>query len=531
MSIKEPGIMFDATNSWNGYNHQGKIALWYAIGEIHKLIDPSLSPMLNRQKLEKYFLEIEYMEDFSIGEKDQGTLQYHSVHQVKDREETSIDAYESALLGLAKHLIDDPKISAAYLHLTKNPDLKGHTLITHLESMIGKPKHLIAIETDINTNRQNPEFRNQFLCKKRGRPTKLKTELLHALSEVQPKERTLTEHNLDNAFDQLLLEIDQRKQMLRTITPAQLSHIGVCKYSIDNTVQNYCSKDQAELLLKQQIKDFYDTFDPNSYKTGPAFIDVSYLFLLGKLDQHIVDRSLNYDAYKKGQLDRQIPLSTIFDWLISDDIDKRDDNFYLYHIKEQIFRVANRYCKACRKKTSEQCLDCQVPICKDKLGALKFKQLKAFLHITNPHISGALNMETFGEYSSSSGINNPFLCGLRDIPQAFSQDQDRIAITYQDIEHLQYALTAIAPWDTDDDNAIICSEIIKNRNVYSLLMDYDCLISKDIAVDSIQDEEITQSHRHDANMSDHIVHCKDVRIVPLTTFTKNLLTEKEAISE
>ena len=55
MSIKEPGIMFDATNSWNGYNHQGKIALWYAIGEIQKLIDPTLSPMLNRQKLEKYF--------------------------------------------------------------------------------------------------------------------------------------------------------------------------------------------------------------------------------------------------------------------------------------------------------------------------------------------------------------------------------------------------------------------------------------------------------------------------------------------
>lgn len=71
MSIKEPGIIFDATNSWNGYNHQGKIALWYAIRKIHKLIVPSISPLINRKKLEKYFLEIEYMEDFSIGEKNQ----------------------------------------------------------------------------------------------------------------------------------------------------------------------------------------------------------------------------------------------------------------------------------------------------------------------------------------------------------------------------------------------------------------------------------------------------------------------------
>ena len=118
MSIKEPGIMFDATNSWNGYNHQGKIALWYAIGEIIKLIDPSISATLNRQVLLDYFLEIEYMEDFSVGRKVSGSFQYSSVHQVKDREDTTVHSYESALLGLVKHLVDDPAITGAYLHLT-----------------------------------------------------------------------------------------------------------------------------------------------------------------------------------------------------------------------------------------------------------------------------------------------------------------------------------------------------------------------------------------------------------------------------
>lgn len=397
--------------------------------------------------------------------------------------------------------------------------------------MIKNPKHLIAIETDINTKRQSLEYRNRFLCKKRGRPPKLKTELLHALSKVQPTERILTEHNLDTAFDQLLLEIGQRKQMLQTVTPTKLSQVSIFEYNLDNTAQNYCGKDQAESLLKQQIKNFYNVLYPNSYKTSTVFVNASYLFLLGKLDQHIVDRSLNYDAYKKGQLERQILLSTIFDWLISDDINKQDDNFYLYHIKERFFSIADCYCKVCKKRRSGHCLECQVPIYKDKLGALTFKQIKAFLHITNPHISGALTIETFGKYSSSLGINNPFLSGLRDIPQAFLQEHDRIAVTYQDMKHFQYALTTIAPQDTDDDNAIICSEIVKNRNVYSLLMDYDCLISKDIAVDSIQDEEITQSHRYDSKMSEHIAHCKDVRIVPLTTFTKNLLTEEETILE
>lgn len=532
MSIKEPGIMFDATNSWNGYNHQGKIALWYAIREIHKLIDPSKPLMTNRQELEKHFLEIEYMEDFSIGEKGQEGLRYHSVHQVKDREDSSIDAYESALLGLVNHVIDDPNISAAYLHLTKDPDLKGSPLCSHLKSMSKNPKYLIAIENEINANRQNSEYRGQFLRKKRGRPSYLKTQLLYALSQVHPTESTLTENNLDDAFNQLLYTIDQKKQKFKTITSTnKLNLINVFEYSINNNVQNYCGKDQAEVLLKQQIKDFFNKIDPNSYKTGSAFVDASYLFLLGKLDQHIVERSLNYNAYKIGQLERQILLSTIFDWLTSDDIYKQDDKFYLYHIKEQIFKSADRYCKACRKRTSEECFNCQIPVFKDNLGALKFKQLQSFLHITNPHIPGDLSMDTFGQYSSSSGITNPFLAGLRDIPQVFSQDQDKMAVTYQDTGHLQYALTAIAPWDTDDDNAIICSEIIRNRNVYSLLMDYDCLISKGIAVNSIQDEEITQSHRYDSNMSEHIAHCKNVKIVPLTTFIGNLKNVKEPIAE
>ena len=43
MSVNNPGVIYDATNSWNGYNHQGKISLWYAISEIIKLYDPKIS--------------------------------------------------------------------------------------------------------------------------------------------------------------------------------------------------------------------------------------------------------------------------------------------------------------------------------------------------------------------------------------------------------------------------------------------------------------------------------------------------------
>ena len=119
MSRKRPGVLFDASNSWNGYNHQGKLALFYAIDQMTNLIDSAASDNDNRQKLSTHFVEIEHLEDFSIGTVENGKLHYTSVHQVKDMEAQYVSSYKSALQGLAKHLIDDPEIKNAYLHVTK----------------------------------------------------------------------------------------------------------------------------------------------------------------------------------------------------------------------------------------------------------------------------------------------------------------------------------------------------------------------------------------------------------------------------
>ena len=61
-----------------------------------------------------------------------------------------------------------------------------------------------------------------------------------------------------------------------------------------------------------------------------------------------------------------------------------------------------------------------------------------------------------------------------------------------------------------------------NSNIYDLLMDYDCLISKDIDIPSIMDEEILQSPCFDSREADHIAHCKDVKVVSLDKFIASL---------
>ena len=119
-----------------------------------------------------------------------------------------------------------------------------------------------------------------------------------------------------------------------------------------------------------------------------------------------------------------------------------------------------------------------------------------------------------------SGITSPFAKGLRDIPKDFERNSN--AISYKDSDNYQCALTTITGDDSDDDIALISSGILMNSNIYDLLMDYDCLISKNINIPSIMDEEILQGNSFDPREAEHIAHCKDVKVVSLDEFIKSL---------
>ena len=107
-----------------------------------------------------------------------------------------------------------------------------------------------------------------------------------------------------------------------------------------------------------------------------------------------------------------------------------------------------------------------------------------------------------------------------DIPKPFESKQN--AISYKDSDSHMCALTTITGEGSDDDSALISSEILRNSNIYDLLMDYGCLISKDINISSIMEEEILQSPCFDPMQSEHIAHCKDVKIVSLDDFINSL---------
>ncbi len=97
MSKENPGVIFDASNSWNGYNHQGKLAVLSAIKQILEVYDKSLSIDENKTSLTDFFIEIEYLEDFSLGKTVKGKDEYYYVHQVKNHATDAAADYNSAL--------------------------------------------------------------------------------------------------------------------------------------------------------------------------------------------------------------------------------------------------------------------------------------------------------------------------------------------------------------------------------------------------------------------------------------------------
>ena len=523
MSYNEPGIIFDASNSWNGFNHQGKIALWYVIKQINELFQNGVCSASSFDTLKDYFLELEYMEDFSICKKQGEEIVYLSVHQVKDYNTSSLNKYENAILGLAKHLIDIPTIENACLHITKELDLNGQTFLSSVEKIVSELKYLEKIKNEIVDNRDNADYRKEIIAKKRGRPTKLVGNLKQVLYDSpRATDKVLSNTTLDLAFDLFLEKIEKEKSLYeKESSGIDLNKIQLYEYEIIGDKLKYCPVDKAEVILKNAIKNYFKQVHPSSYKVGDDYVKKCYLYIMGMLDQHIVDRDLRYELYKAEIEDRRISFYTIYQWMTSDKIDANSEQYYQFYIKEGMQNKLITFCTRCDSE-KHNCDSCEITKCKEKLSAMSLKQFKKFTHITNPTVDGKLDIHTYSEYLKD-GINNPFAAGLRDIPRKFLDEKD--VVLYVDDSKAYCVLTTLCKGGFDDDEAVISSAIINNRNVYGLLMDYECLISKDVDVKSIQDEHISQMAERDAEYNEHIAHCKNVRIVPLTQFISDLSGE------
>lgn len=114
----------DASPSWNGYNHQGKVGIYVAL----KMMED-----IPKEDMNKYELELEWFEDFSI--KKEG--KYKFIHQVKTYADTATSKYKEAIWLLLAKLLDIEELEGAFLHVTQkltNFDKLEEKLLTYVMS-------------------------------------------------------------------------------------------------------------------------------------------------------------------------------------------------------------------------------------------------------------------------------------------------------------------------------------------------------------------------------------------------------------
>ena len=520
MSKENPGVIFDASNSWNGYNHQGKLAILFAVKKILEVYDNNLSFDDNKRILEEYFLEIEHIEDFSIGKKNSGgQKEYYYVHQVKNHAERLASNYDSAFMGLAYHVSDKSSIKKAYLHTTKEVDFKGKSIAEYIKQLISNPVELNIILTRINSVRKNTKEKEKLYAKKRGRSEDFITKLKIALKEEDDSQKVLNENNIDKALNALEKKTQKQINDIKSLTDEQISKIDIYKYDISKRKQSFCNVDQIKDLIKDEIKRSIKCLSLNQSWLNDNFVEHRYLFLLGKLDEHIIDRNLNYPLYKNDKKDREIKLAVILDWLMNDDIDTADDDFYKFKLKEVFTYYSNKFCDKCKEKTCDSCLMVSAI---NKIGKMTFDQMNEFIVLTNPSNNEGLSVSTFSEYFCRDNLADPFFRGIKEINIPFEDNKQ--AITYIDKTTAQYILTTLVLNENYDDNATICSNIYKNKALYELFMDYDCFISKNINCGSILDEvlKLGKNICTDERSKDHIAHLKDISIITLDDFKNKI---------
>lgn len=267
---------FDASFSWNGYNYQGKVGLFIALKKIEELIEAG-------EDINEYFLELEYLEDFSIKKNDE----YITIHQVKTYDSSAISKYKEAVWGLLGKLLKFDNIDKAYLHSTSSVELPDDFLTKQI------------IKDSNNQNDQNDQN-----------------------NKKKPK--------IISPYDSYKAVVDSGK------SSELLKRFDVYNYGDQGNKKCFCEFDDIEEKIKEMIKKFIDSC------ASPERIERAYLCLLGMVDFNIKERhkgiqnnakdkvAINFDDIKK---------------IVDKNYDVPSREYTIYYMRNEFQKISREYIK------------------------------------------------------------------------------------------------------------------------------------------------------------------------------------------
>ena len=297
------------------------------------------------------------------------------------------------------------------------------------------------------------------------------------------------------------------------VTNEDIKKLEVYSYSNGNV---YCELAEINDLIKVEINSYWRNTGAEGWKcTDQNFCEMIFLCLQGLIDKHITQRHIQYNK----TAERRIGFNRIRKVLDSDDSIKRCEEYYLYNIKNKLLMMCGEYHEYCLDEWDSEeervmfCKQCEVSAFYEHISRMSEDKIRDLIHTINPNVLKKIDEMNWAEYCIIDRYKNPFFKGLRDINSTFEKDRDYIS--YVGKNKTLNLLTTVGNRDGSKKALMrACGEIVANPNLYEILMDVNCLISRDLETDSIYDGAGDFLKEFEIE-EEHIYHCKNIKMEPL----------------
>ena len=499
---------WDATNSWSGYNYQGKIALFVVLKKINELIS-----MEKMDEIEKYSVELEWLEDFSILYKGDDGVQYKTIHQVKAKDRHNITDYEDALVKLYYKIVNYKTIEYAYLHVCKSISYNEDEWNDKAKGLVLNCRQIKALQDNIISYKSSPMKKEEVeKIYTPGRKSDI-NKLVKEYNEKYFANKKITVSNVDEILDKILSDLQLQIEMSQNdVKDENIRKIELYSYPSGDV---YCKLDEINDLIKAEIDNYWRNTGAEGWKcTDQGFCEMIFLCLQGLIDKHITQRHIQYSRITE----RRIGFELITEVLDSDDSVKRCEEYYLYNIKNKLLMMCGEYHDYCMDEWDSDaereayCKKCEVSAFYESISRMDEDKIRDLVHAINPNILKKIDNLNWAEYCVMDRYKNPFFKGLRDINSTFEKDRDYISYVGKDKK--LNLLTTVGNDGSKKALMRVCGEIVANPVLNEILMDVNCMISEGLEADSIYEmagDFMTKFKIQEEN----IYHCKNVKMKPL----------------
>lgn len=340
-------MIYDATSSWSGYQYQGKIAIYYAI----KLLND-----LTEDEVDKYSLEIEYMEDFSIKK----SKSYISYHQVKAK--TNATTMNSHLEAILKFYSNNN--AKSYLHVIKKINNWSKENLNSLLKVSELSQLKDVLKNDLDELEIVDDTQKGFIKSKIDEEKYDETlTLLDSLEYNKEKKEK---------FDKL------KNKILKTICLLDIDNfyerIGVYNYED----KNYCELNEIQNFIKKELLNFYKNNSLSEFE-GKDELEKIYLNLLKKVDEHVLER------HKDNTSKKEIELSDIKLIIENRNLLEAGEDYNISLLKNKFYNEIEKHCNECDEVECNK--ECNIKFLAENLKLLEKQNFKTIFKKINPKIN------------------------------------------------------------------------------------------------------------------------------------------------